>query len=200
MDSMKGKTNATLSPWERNKEELKARARLYTSFDGAVERLEALCLRHSPEPPNAIPERFSDGWYAQEILQAIYAARFHLKEGHARAAAIEALTAGARAGEWPAAQQWRVQQEARRRGGHAPKYLPGLQAAVDRLAAEHPKAIARDLWNLIPESGETASDPIGGFIVYRDGSNVVQVEDKTGRDKPIKFRSFCRYVTRARSK
>ncbi len=194
-------SNATLSlrqQWKRNKEELKARARFYTSFDGAVESLEALCLRHSPEPPNTIPERFSDGWYAQEILQAIYAARFHLKEGHARAAAIEALTAGARAGEWPAAQQWRVRQEARRRGGHAQKYLPGLQAAVDRLVTANPEATAHELWDLIPESEDAG--PIDGFIVYRDGPKVFQVEDETGREKAISFRSFCRYVTRARSK
>jgi hypothetical protein len=85
----------------------------------------------------------------------------------------------------------------RRKGGRAPKHLPGLQAAVDRLVTKNPDATAQELWNLIPE-GE--GDPIGGFIVYRDGSRVVQVEDATGREKAVLFRSFCRYVTRARSK
>jgi hypothetical protein len=93
----------------------------------------------------------------------------------------------------------RTLQSSRRKGGSAPKHLPGLQAEVDRLAIEHPQATARELWNLIPES-EDDSGPIGGFSVYRDGSKVVQVEHATGREKGIFFRSFGRYVTRARSK
>ena len=183
-----------LAKWERFKEEAKARAHLH-HFEGAVEKLEALCLLHAPEPGVA-PERYSDGWYANEILLTISAVRT-LLVNHPRNAAAEALRAGSLAGNWPAAQRWREQQEARRRGGLAPKHLPGLQAAVDRLVTKNPEANARELWDMIPESD---GDPIDGFIVYRDGSKVIQVDDKTGQEKPIVFRSFGRYVTRARSK
>jgi hypothetical protein len=86
----------------------------------------------------------------------------------------------------------------RSKGGRAPKHLPGLQATVDRLAAEHPDATAQELWDLIPAADD--DDPVDGFIVYRDGSKVVQVNDTTGGEKAISFRSFCRYVSRARSK
>ncbi len=85
----------------------------------------------------------------------------------------------------------------RSKGGHAPKHLPGLQAAVDRLVAEHPKATAQELWDLIPAEND---DSVDGFIVYRDGPSVVQVEDATGGEKAISFHSFRRYVSRARSK
>ena len=37
-----------------------------------------------------------------------------------------------------------------------------------------------------------------GFIVYRDGDKVVQVDDSTFKDKAVRLRSFSRYVTRAR--
>jgi hypothetical protein len=196
---------------KRYTEQLKANAPL-RSFEGAVKSLEALCLQHAPErfttpePPERFdperittPERFSDGWYADEILLAIRAARSLLKEGQPNHAAAEALLAGSLAGNWPAAQRWREQQEARRRGGLAAKHLPGLQAEVNRLAAENPNATARELWNLLPEGGDD-DEPIDGFIVYRDGPKVVQVEHKTAGVKAISFRSFCRYVTRARSK
>ena len=187
------------STWKRYIERLKANVALH-SFEEAVKTLEALCLQHAPEPLTT-PERFSDGWYAREILLFIRFTRFNLEKGHPNHAATDALSAGVLAGAWPAAQLWREQQEARRRGGRAPKHLFGLQAVVDRLAAEHPKVTAQELWNLIPES-EPDDAPIGGFILYRDGSKVVQaVEDETGRrEKAINFRSFARYVTRARRK
>ncbi len=187
------------SNWQRYIEQLKANAPL-RSFEGAVKGLETLCLQHAPERLTT-PERFSDAWYASEILIFIRFTRFNLERGHPNHAAAEALSAGVLAGAWPAARRWREQQEARRRGGHAPKYLPGLQAAVDRLVTANPKATVQELWNLIPES-EPDDAPIGGFILYRDDSKIVQVvEDETGRrEKAIKFRTFGHYVTRARSK
>jgi hypothetical protein len=184
------------STWKRYIERLKANVALHR-FEEAVKTLEALCLQHAPEPLTT-PERFSDGWYAREILLFIRFTRFNLEKGHPNHAATDALSAGVLAGAWPAAQLWREQQEARRRGGRAPKHLFGLQAVVDRLVIDNPKATAQELWNRIPESED--GDLNGGFTVYRDGSKVIQVDDETGRDKAISFRSFCRYVTRARSK
>jgi hypothetical protein len=186
------------SNWQRYIEQLKANAPL-RSFEGAVKGLETLCLQHAPErSTTTIPERFSDGWYASEILLFIGFTRFNLEKGHPNHAAAEALSAGVLAGAWPAAQQWRVKQEDRRRGGQARKLLPGLQAAVNRLVTANPKATAHELWDLIPESEDAR--PIDGFTVYRDGPKVVQVKEATGREKAIKFRSFGRYFTRARSK
>jgi len=187
------------SNWQRYIERLKANAPL-RSFEGAVKSLETLCLQHAPErSTTTTPERFSDGWYASEILLFIRFTRFNLEKGHPNHAAAEALTAGALAGAWPAAQEWRVkQQEYRRRGGQARKYLLGLQVAVDRLVTANPKATVQELWDLIPESEDAR--PIDGFTVYRDGPKVVQVKEATGRDKAISFRSFGRYVRRARSK
>jgi hypothetical protein len=196
-----------LDEWERFKADARERARLAT-FEGSIEQMEHACLKTpgawpNRANPNTPPSKPSRAWYAEEILFAIKSARRLLAAGQAEYAAGEAVLIGALAAEsearhdWPEMRKWREQQDARRRGGLASKHLRGLQAVVDRLVTEHPKATARELWNLIPENG---GDPIGGFIVYRDGSNVVQVEDKTGRDKPIKFRSFCRYVTSARRK
>jgi hypothetical protein len=134
-------------------------------------------------------------------LFAIKSARRLLAAGQADYAAGEAVLIGALAAEsearhdWPEMGKWREQQDARRRGGLASKHLRGLQAVVDRLVTANPNATVRELWNLIPERDD--DNPIGGFIVYRDGSKVVQVEDETGREKTIKFRSFGRYVKRA---
>jgi hypothetical protein len=192
------------SVFNRYIEQLKANAPL-RSFEGAVKGLEDLCLQHAPErrTPQEPPERFSDGWYAHEILLAVRAARSLLKQGHPNHAAAEALTAGRLASAWPAAQQWRLQQEARRRGGQALKHLSGLQAEIDRLVTANPDATVRKLWELIPEGRDAGdADTISGFSFYRDGSKIVQaVEDETGRrEKAISFRSFGRYVTRARNK
>jgi hypothetical protein len=107
------------------------------------------------------------------------------------AAALEELEA--------AANKMAAIRNGRSKGGRVPKHLPGLQAAVDRLATAHPEATAHDLWNLIPEN-DGDDEPIGGFIIYRDGSKAVQLEDSTGREKAISERSFQRYVTRARRK
>jgi hypothetical protein len=207
--------------FQRFIEHLKANAPL-RSFEGAVKSLEALCLRHAPErftppePPESqepperfdperttAPERFSDGWYASEILIFIGFTRFNLEKGRPNHAAAEAFSAGVLAGDWPAAQQWRLQQEARRRGGQAPKHLASVQAEVDRLVTANPKATVRELWDLIPEGRDAGDgDSISGFSFYRDGSKIVQaVEDETGRrEKAISFRSFGRYVTHARNK
>lgn len=186
----------SLEEWRRWKEELKAQAPLFL-FEGAVKDLESLCLQYAPDP-DITPKRFSDGWHAREILLAIHMTRDHLERDRPRYAAAQAIRVGYLAGGWSAARQWRERQEARSRGGRAQKYLFGVQAVVDRLAAEHPKAAARELWNLIPESKD--AHVIDGFMVYRDGSTVVQVDDKTGREKEVAYRSFPRYVKRARSK
>jgi hypothetical protein len=198
-----------LDEWERFKADARERARLAT-FEGSIEQMERACLKTpgawpNRTNPNTPPSKLSRAWYAEEILFAIKSARRLLAAGQADYAAGEAVLIGALAAEsearhdWPEMRKWREQQDARRRGGQASKHLRGLQEALNRLVTEHPKATACELWNLIPE-GE-GDNPIGGFIVYRDGSKVVQVEDATGRrDKAISFRSFCRYVKRARSK
>jgi hypothetical protein len=195
--------------WERLKDAAEKQARLAT-FEGSIEQMERACLKTpgawpNRTNPNTPPSKLSLAWYAEEILFAIKSARRLLAAGQADYAAGEAVLIGALAAEsearhdWPEMRKWRQQQEARRRGGLAAKHLPGLQAAVDRLVTENPNATARKLWDLIPESDATG-DPIGGFIVYRDGSKVIQVDDKTGQEKPIVFRSFGRYVNRARRK
>ena len=205
------------SVFNRYIEQLKANTPL-RSFEGAVKSLEALCLQHAPErftppepqePPERFdpervttPERFSDGWYASEILMFIRFTRFNLEQGRPNHAAAEAFSAGVLAGDWPAARQWRLRQEARRRGGQALKHLPGLQAVVDRLVTDNPAATAHEIWNLIPEASDAEdaedADSISGFKVYRDGSRVVQRDGKTGREKDLSERSFHRYFTRAR--
>jgi hypothetical protein len=200
-----------LDEWERFKADARERAR-WATFEGSIEQMERACLKipdawPNRANPNTPPSKLSRAWYAEEILFAIKSARRLLAAGQAEYAAGEAVLIGALAAEsgarhdWPEMRKWREQQDARRRGGLASKHLRGLQAVVDRLVTEHPKVTAQELWNLIPKS-EPDDAPIGGFTLYRDGSKIVQVvEDEKGRrEKAISFRSFGRYVTRARRK
>jgi hypothetical protein len=181
-DATTRKPLTDLDEWERFKADARERARLAT-FEGSIEQMERACLKTpgawpNRANPNTPPSKPSRAWYAEEILFAIKSARRLLAAGQAEYAAGEAVLIGALAAESEARHDW-----------------PEMR---NRLVTEHPKATARELWNLVPE-GE-GDNPIGGFIVYRDGSKVVQVEDATGRDKAISDRSFCRYVKRARSK
>jgi hypothetical protein len=203
-DATTPKPLTDLDEWERLKADARERARLAT-FEGSIEQMERACLKTpgawpNRANPNTPPSKLSRAWYAEEILFAIKSARRLLAAGQADYAAGEAVLIGALAAEaearhdWPEMRKWREQQEARRRGGRAPKHLSGLQAVVDRLVIDNPKATARELWDKIPESEDADT------VIYRDGSKVVQMDDTTGREKAITFRSFYRYVTRARSK
>ncbi len=55
---------------------------------------------------------------------------------------------------------------------------------------------ARQLWEILPNAAR--SQILDGFELYRDGEILVQLEERTGREREIKFETFRRYVTRAR--
>lgn len=101
--------------WLRFKEELKERA-IRSTFKVRVEELEAICSRTPGVWPNRSPDAYppehSQAWFAEEILRSIADARSLLEQGHASAAASEALDIGilaAGAGQlnWPDIQRWR---------------------------------------------------------------------------------------------
>ena len=93
------------------------------------------------------------------------------------------------------AERMRRQRWAGLKGGRAPKHNRDLQDLVNRLAAGHPKATARELWAMIPEA-----DPGGDELIYRDGDKVTLVEDRTGRETTIAYATFRAYVRRSGEK
>lgn len=99
--------------WKRFKETAKEWAR-FNTFEGRVEQLEAICQRIPGTWPNrpldAHPDKYSQPWYAEEILRVIRFVRHHLERGHASHAAAEALTAGVLAAEAGARLKWQEMQ------------------------------------------------------------------------------------------
>jgi hypothetical protein len=103
-----------LAAWERFKEAAKEWSRLAT-FEGRIERLEAICQRvpgtRPNRPPDVRPEEHSQAWYAEEILSAISFVRLNLEQGHASHAAGQAVIVGVLAAlagtsQWREMQQW----------------------------------------------------------------------------------------------
>jgi hypothetical protein len=105
-----------LAAWERFKEDAKESSRLAT-FEGSIERLEAICQRvpgtRPNRPPDVRPEEHSQAWYAEEILSAISFVRLNLEQGHASHAAGQAVIVGVLAAlagttgtKWREIQRW----------------------------------------------------------------------------------------------
>lgn len=91
-----------LADWKRFVDAME-RSAGFSTFEGAIEHLEAVCQRTPGAWPNRTPDarppERSRAWYAEEILFALKAARHHLAHGRADYAAREALLVGAMAAE-----------------------------------------------------------------------------------------------------
>src|SRR5262249_1699312 len=101
----------------------------------------------------------------------------------------------------PLVRRDRARQAGTLKGGAALKKKPGIWEAVQKLVAQDPKITAEQAWNRFPESTLTGrDDEMEGFLVYRDGDKLVQLDCRTGHETDVARRSFTRYVTAAKRK
>ena len=97
--------------------------------------------------------------------------------------------------------------------GRSPKRRKGIEAAVFARVSANPHMTNREVWESFPESIDDAeehsrADDGTEYLVYRDTplgsfsprSQVVQVNDRTGKASAITYRRFEAYMTKARNK
>jgi len=95
----------------------------------------------------------------------------------------------------PAARaQWL--QQARQRGGRAPKRLPGINKRVLELVRANPQISVAEVWKSFPEprAGDTET------LIYRDGGKVVEVDNRTSRERSITYNTFRGYLKVAKNR
>ena len=90
----------------------------------------------------------------------------------------------------------RPAEEARRKGGSAPKRRPMIWRQVLLLVKKNPSISDTEVWNSFAQA-EPGSDL---RLIYRDGEKLVEVDDRTGLERTIRRRTLERYVTDARKK
>ncbi len=90
---------------------------------------------------------------------------------------------------------FRVTQRAvQRKGGTADKHSPGIWQRVLDLVRGNPKITVGEAWRSFPEHRPGDTDT----LIYRDGNRLVEVDDRTGRERPITYDTFRGYLKAAR--
>ncbi len=90
------------------------------------------------------------------------------------------------------------------KGGRAPKRLPGIWQRVCDLVKASPTLTVAEAWKSIPELKQPKDRPMAihvnghTFEIYRDGNKLVEVEDRTGRERSITYDTFRGYLKAAR--
>jgi len=86
--------------------------------------------------------------------------------------------------------------ERARRGGQAPKRLPGVWGRVCELIRKNPRITVAAVWKLFPDVNQARSE--SEILIYRDGNKLVELDDRTGRERPITYDTFRGYLRDAR--
>ena len=93
-------------------------------------------------------------------------------------------------------------QKGQSKGGDAPKRLPGIWQRVRELVTGNPQVTTKQAWESFPEARQAEAAHIDGrdieALIYRDGNDLVEVEDRTGRVRDITYDSFRGYLKAAR--
>jgi hypothetical protein len=69
---------------------------------------------------------------------------------------------------------------------------------VKNLVRDDPAITLEKAWLSFPDAEACTEDPVGDFVIYRDGTDLVQEHKTTGLGKKITRRSFKRYVSVAK--
>ncbi|MCG5513641.1 hypothetical protein [Ectothiorhodospira shaposhnikovii] len=75
---------------------------------------------------------------------------------------------------------------------------PWAELARELLEA-HPGVPVREHWDTFPDAEEAGDDPtFGPWIIYRDGTELVAVDDRNGKQCSLSFSGFEKAIARAR--
>ena len=86
------------------------------------------------------------------------------------------------------------------KGGASPKKKKGILSALEAFLSGKPDLTCKKAWDRFPDSWTPLpiTTPDGeSFDLYRAGEHLTQVDDKTGKEASIKFRTFKRYFAEA---